>query len=64
MGDGTKPPAKKYFENAVSLDLFFVNVYLFYLHEDIGSLVLNIFEINKHLNTMQNYWVVQIKWQN
>ena len=35
------------------------NVYFFYLHGDNGSGILNVFETNKHLNTMQNPWVVQ-----
>ena len=41
----------------------FVNVNLIYLNVDNGSGILNVFETNKnkHLNTMQNHWVVQIR---
>ena len=46
----------------VSLDISFVNVYLFYVDEDNSSGILKqIFESNKHLNTMQNHWVVQMR---
>ena len=38
-----------------------VNVFFFHLHGDDGSGILNIFETNKHQNTMQNHWVVQIR---
>ena len=41
--------------------VFFVNVYLFSIHEDNGSGIFNVIETNKHLNTMQNHWVVQIR---
>ena len=47
--------------NAVSLDLYFVNVYFFYIHGDNGSGILNVIEEKKHLNTIQNHWVVQIR---
>ena len=51
---------KKKNAKAVSLDFSFVNFYLFYLYGDNGSGILNVFETNRHLNTMQNNWVVQI----
>ena len=45
------------------LFLFFplANVYFFYIHGNNGSNILNVFKPNKHLNTMQNHWVVQIR---
>ena len=49
--------------NYIALDFSFLNVYLFYLHDDNGSGILNIFETNKHFNSMLKYWVVQIKQQ-
>ena len=47
--------------NAVSLDFSFVNVNFFYIHGDNGSGILYVIETNKHLNTMQNHCVVQIR---
>ena len=44
--------------NPVSLDFSFVNVYFFHIHGDNESGVLNIIETNRHLSTMQNYWLV------
>ena len=43
------------------LQIVLFNVFFFYLHGDNGSGILNVFETNKHLNTMQNHWVVQIR---
>ena len=43
------------------LYIFFCNVCFFYIHGDNGSGILNVFKTNKHLNTLQNHWVVQIR---
>ena len=43
------------------LYIFFCNVFFFYIHGDNGSGILNVFKTNKHLNTLQNHWVVQIR---
>ena len=43
------------------LSFFGVSVNLFYLHGDNNSGILNVFERNKHLNTIQNHRVVQIR---
>ena len=43
------------------LRIFFVNVLYFFIHGDTGSINQNVFETNKHLNTMQTPWVVHIR---
>ena len=57
----TKLNFQKIILNSVSLDFSFVFVNFFYLHGDYGLGILNVFETNKHLSTMQNHWVVQIR---
>ena len=37
------------------------HVYLFYIHGDTGWGILNVFETNKHFNTMKTHLVVQIQ---
>ena len=46
---------------ALPADFPFVYVYFLYFHDKNGSGIINVFETNKHLNTMQNHWVVQIR---
>ena len=42
-------------------DFSFANVYFFYIHGDNESGIFNVIETNKHLNTMKNHCVVQIR---
>ena len=44
------------------LNIFLLSLYFcFYVQEDNGSGNQNLFGTNKHVNTMQNHWVFQIR---